>query len=283
MKKSSTLRNLIIFIFVAFGIGWLGVLADQYHPDQPEEETLGMAIWLVSPLLLVIVLRTFLGDGWKDAGLHPNLKSNGKWYLISFSIFPLVTAVTVMIGHLAGWIDFSNFETLAFASVFIKLLGINILKNIFEESVWRGYLTAKLIKLKLSDLSIYLIAGLVWGLWHAPYYLVFLPESMLDTVLPVGRIAFAGVAVVNMLVWTVMFTELFRLTNSIWPVILLHAVEDALVNHLVIDGYINIAENTEIIISPICGIIPAVLYLGVGLWLRRKRIESDNVVVNNPY
>lgn len=269
------IRNLIIFIVVALSIGWLGVWVDRTIPDQPEEETLGMAIWLVIPLLVVIVLRTFMGDGWKDAGLKPNISGNIKWYLISFLIFPLVTAVTLSAGYLLGWIDFSNFDIQTFASVFVNLLGINILKNIFEESVWRGYLTAKLVKLGLQDFAIYLVAGLVWGLWHAPYYLVFLPESMINTVLPVGRIGFTAVAVFNMLAWTVMFTELFRLTNSIWPVILLHAVEDALINHLVIDGYISISDSVKIIISPICGIIPTILYLGVGLWLRSKRTNTN--------
>lgn len=269
------IRNLVIFIVVVLAIGWLGVWIDQVIPDQPEEETLGMSIWLVVPLLLVIVLRSFMGDGWKDAGLSPNVRGNVKWYLISIFIFPVVTAITLAIGYGTGWIGFSNFNTTAFFTLFFSLLGFNVIKNIFEESVWRGYLTAKLVKLNLPDYTIYVVAGLVWGLWHAPYYLVFLPEAMINTVLPVGRVGFAVVAVVNMLAWTVMFTELFRLTNSIWPVILLHAVEDALINHLVIDGYISISDSVKIIISPICGIIPTILYLGVGLWLRSKRINTN--------
>lgn len=269
------IRNLVIFIVVVLAIGWLGVWIDQVIPDQPEEETLGMSIWLVVPLLLVIVLRSFMGDGWKDAGLSPNVRGNVKWYLISIFIFPVVTAITLAIGYGTGLIDFSNFNATAFFTLFFSLLGFNVIKNIFEESVWRGYLTAKLVKLNLPDYTIYVVAGLVWGLWHAPYYLVFLPEEMINAVLPVGRVGFAVVAVVNMLAWTVMFTELFRLTNSIWPVILLHAVEDALINHLVIDGYISISDSVKIIISPICGIIPTILYLGVGLWLRSKRINTN--------
>ncbi|HRJ29110.1 MAG TPA: CPBP family intramembrane metalloprotease [Cyclobacteriaceae bacterium] len=265
------IRNLVIFIVVVLAIGWLGVWIDQVIPDQPEEETLGMSIWLVVPLLLVIVLRSFMGDGWKDAGLSPNVRGNVKWYLISIFIFPVVTAITLAIGYGTGWIGFSNFNAAAFFTLFFSLLGFNVIKNIFEESVWRGYLTAKLVKLNLPDYTIYFVAGLVWGLWHAPYYLVFLPEAMINAVLPVGRVGFAVVAVVNMLAWTVMFTELFRLTNSIWPVILLHAVEDALINHLVIDGYIEINAGIEILISPICGIVPTLLYLAIGLWLRKKR------------
>lgn len=68
-----------------------------------------------------------------------------------------------------------------------------------------------------------------------------------------------------------MFVEIYRLTNSVWPVVLMHAMEDSLINPLVIDGYIKITGNNEIFISPICGLIAATLYLSIGLWLRKRR------------
>ncbi|EON78256.1 hypothetical protein ADIS_1119 [Lunatimonas lonarensis] len=271
MNRSKTIRNLWIFSFVALGIGWLGVWLDGRLPDQAAEETLGMAVWLITPLLLVVVLRTFFGDGWKDAGLRPRLVSQWKWYLVAFLVFPVVTLLSLAVGALTGWVDFSPFDAGAYFSTFAMLLGINLLKNVFEESVWRGYLTAKLIGLKIGDGGIYLLAGMVWGLWHLPYYLEFLPEEAMYTVLPVQKGWFAAIAVVNMLVWTVLFTELFRLTESVWSVVLLHAVEDAVINHLVIDGFVVLQSGTEILLSPICGILPTLLYLSIGLWLRRMR------------
>jgi hypothetical protein len=53
-------------------------------------------------------------------------------------------------------------------------------------------------------------------------------------------------------------------------------VEDSLINHLVIDGHISITAGKEIFISPIGGIITSILYLGVGLILRQKRMQIDN-------
>lgn len=276
MEKAKHIRNFQIFCFSALLSGWLGVGIDQFVPNQEGDESLGMAIWLVFPLLTVIVLRTFKGDGWSDAGLLPNFKGNGQWYFFALIIYPLVTGISLAIGNLIAWIDFSAFEVQPFLSVFWTLLGVNFIKNIFEESVWRGYLTVKLVKLKLSDLQLYLIMGLVWGLWHAPYYMVFLPERDIQSVLPVGRIPFTIIAVLSMIVWTVMFTEIYRVTNSIWPVILMHAVEDALINNLVIDGFIVIENGYQIWISPICGIIPNLLYLLIGLWLRSKRIKRGD-------
>jgi hypothetical protein len=268
----STKRNLLIFCLTALLIGWVGVGVDQLMHDRPEEEeSLGMAIWLVFPLVLVLILRGFAGDGWRDGGFHPRFKGNGKWYLIAFFTFPLVTSFTLVSGNLLGVVRFEEKDWIQFFSVFLGLFFVNILKNFFEESVWRGYLSAKLAKLNLSDVKIYLIVGLVWGLWHAPYYMVFLPDEVIQTVLPVDRVTFTLIAVVSMLAWTVLFVEIFFITGSIWAVVILHAVEDALVNPLVIDGYVSFSSNAEWMFSPISGLVPTLCYLGVGLWLRNKR------------
>ncbi|WP_114751382.1 CPBP family intramembrane glutamic endopeptidase [Pleomorphovibrio marinus] len=272
MNDFITKRNLTIFCIVALLIGWVGVGIDRLTPDQgAEEESLGMAVWLVFPLLLVVLLRGLAGDGWKDACFRPRFIGNGKWYFIAFAIFPAVTALTLLLGKLTNLINFDRMDWSAFSLVFLSLLGVNVIKNFFEESVWRGYLSAKLAKLSLSDFKLYLIVGLVWGLWHVPYYMVFLPDEMIYTVLPVDRVLFTLVAVVNMIVWTVMFVEIFFITGSIWSVVLLHAVEDALINPLVIDGFIQITPNAEWLVSPISGIFPMLCYLGIGFWLRKQR------------
>jgi len=272
------LRNITIFTVFVLVIGWIGVAVDNILPEQEEEETLGMAIWLITPLILVFILRTFMGDGWKDAGLKPNFQGNLKWYVVALLIFPIVTLITLVSGISLGWVHYQDFDTQTYLKIFVGLFFVNIVKNIFEESVWRGYLTAKLIQLKLTDWQIYLSAGLIWGFWHAPYYLHFLPEASLQVVLPVDKFTFLLVAVLSMIGWTVMFTEIFRLTGSIWPVILLHAGEDALINHLIIDEYITITSGKEWLVSPICGLVPFFLYLVIGLWMRHRRVHFQEGV-----
>ena len=269
---NKNIRNIIIFAFVAFSCGWLGVLVDKFVKQPPEGETLGMGIWLVLPLLTVILLKLFAGDGWKNMGFRPNLKGNVKWYIIALLIYPCVTAVVLTIGKVLGWIDFANFRTEVFFTGFVVALLPSFVKNIFEESVWRGYLTTKLLNEKVKDIWLYLIVGGIWGIWHLPYYLCFLPQADMYQILPVGRLAFAIVAIISMICWTVMFVEIFRLTKSIWSVVLIHMVEDSLINHLVIDGHISIVAGKEFLISPIAGIITSILYLGVGLLLRQNRI-----------
>jgi membrane protease YdiL (CAAX protease family) len=234
-----------------------------------------MGIWLVLPLVTAILLRVFAGDGWRDAGFRPRFKGNIKWYIKSCIIFPAVTVAVTIIGDLFGWIDASNFDIKVFLPVFFGGLAINFVINFFEQSVWMGYLASKLLKLKIRDLWLYILVGAIWGLWHLPYYLVFLPISDIQAVLPVGRWELSLVAIATMIFWAVMFTEVYRITKSIWPVILMHTTEDALINPLVIDGFIEIAQGREILISPITGVITTLLYLAIGLMIRRYRIKKE--------
>ncbi|MGG2056050.1 CPBP family intramembrane glutamic endopeptidase [Lysinibacillus pakistanensis] len=269
MKTS--LRNIMIFIVVVLLCGWFGVLVDKLIPEQPQGDTLGMGIWLISPLLATILLRSFAGDGWRDIGLLPNFKGNLKWYVIALFIYPAVTTLVLLISYVFDWIDFSAFNLSTVLSVFLSGLLIQFVKNFFEESVWRGYLTSKLSNLKVNDFWLYLIVGGVWGAWHIPYFLVFLSESDIISVLPVNRWLFTIIGIVTMICWTVMYTEIYLMTRSIWPLVLMHMTEDALVNPLILDGYIKLAQGKEFLVSPSAGILTTFLYLIVGWLLRGKR------------
>lgn len=270
MDKKS-MRNILGFVVVVIISGWLGILVDSILTEQPEGDSLGMAIWLLLPILTVFAINLFSKASWKDIGFKPNFKGNIKWYLASIVIFPVITVIVLIIGAATKWIDMSAFNLKPFILMFGSTLLINFIKNIFGETVWRGYLTSQLIKLNLNDWKIYLIVGCVWGVWHLPYYLVFLSETDMQAVLPVSRVIFAAIAILTMLFWSVMFIELYRITKSIWPCVLLHMVEDSLINPLVIAGYITIATGKEILVSPIIGVVTSVLYLAVGLGIRTYR------------
>jgi len=271
MMTKKTFRNIGIFIFFVIISGWIGVLVDSVLIAQPEGDSLGMGIWLVLPLLTAFIIIIFSKVSRKDIGLKPKIKGNMKWYLASALIFPVVTAIMLLIGAVTNWIDLSAFNLKSFIIVFCSTLLVNFIINIFEETAWRGYLTSQLVNLDLNDLKLYLVVACVWALWHLPYYLVFLPEADLRAVMPVSRAIYVVVAFTTFISWTVMFTELFRVTKSVWPCVILHTVEDSLINPLVISGYISIAAGKEILISPINGIITSILYLAVGIGIRAYR------------
>lgn len=278
--NNKAVRNIGVFIFVVIISGWLGVILDSFLTGQPEGDSLGMGVWLVLPLLTAFIIILFSKDSWKDLGLKLNYKGNIKWYLASILIFPLVTAIVLIIGAVTNWIDLSAFNFEAVILGFGGALLINFIIDIFEEIAWRGYLTSQLIKFNLNDWKIYLIVGCVWTLWHVPYYLVFLSDADLQAVMSVSRTTYVLVSFITFLSWSVMFTELFRVTKSVWPCILLHTVEDSLINLLVISSYISVAAGKEILVSPINGLITSALYIAVGLGLRAYRIRHKEMIVS---
>ncbi len=280
MNKKAV-RNIGIFTFIVIISGWIGVLLDSVLTAQPEGDSLGMGIWLVLPLLTALIIILFSKASRRDLGLKPNFKGNMKWYLASVLIFPVVTAIILLIGATANWIDLSAFNFKSFIIAFGSTLLINFIIDIFEETAWRGYLTSQLLKLNLNDWKLYLIVGCVWCLWHLPYYLVFLPEADIRAVMPVSRPIYIVVAFTTFLSWTVMFTELFRVTKSVWPCVILHTVEDSLINLLVISGYIGIATGKEILISPINGVITSMIYVAVGIGIRAYRRRAYRRLANN--
>ncbi|MNO98153.1 CAAX amino terminal protease self- immunity [compost metagenome] len=229
-------------------------------------------------MLTAIAIIVLSKVNWKDIGFRPNFKGNIKWYFIAIVIFPIVTGIVLVIGATTQWIDLSGLNITSLIWAFCSTLLIGFIKNIFEETVWRGYLTSQLLRLHLRDWKLYLIVGCVWGIWHIPYYLFFLSGEDMQVVLPVSRALFAVVAIISMTCWSVMFIELYRITQSIWPCVILHTVEDSLINPLVISGYINVATGREILISPISGIITSILYLAVGFGIRAYRRQSSRTL-----
>lgn len=272
MKSIYSLR---IFILSALSCGWIGVGLNRLLGQEQTEESLGMAFWLVTPLITVVLLKLSKKESWKTMGLHPVGDHNLIGYALAFFIFPVITFVVVGLGYVTGVVSLESFDGTAYLSLFIVSLLPQFIKNIFEEFVWRGYLTSQLITMRVSDTALYLISGMVWALWHLPYYLQFLPAETMHDVLPVSPGIFACVALLTMLAWTVMFVELFRLTRSIWPLVLMHMMEDATLNHLVLDHHIRIQSGYEIWFSPILGLVTSLLYLMVGFSIRSYRKKSN--------
>ncbi len=274
MAHKNTLRNVLIFTAVVALIGWIGAWTDSLLPGQGahgEPDTLGAAIWLASPLLTVVLLRTFGGDGWKDMGLKPQLRGNMPCYLLALSVYPLIYGITLGLGVCFGWADVSRFSLNAYLPVFGFWLAFEFVKNIFEESVWRGYLTPKISLLIRRDWLFYGVVAAIVSLWHVPYYLFFLGEDYLMAFFPYGRDVMACYSLFVILCWTPLFVEMFFLTRSLWPCIIMHTVEDAL-NPLVSEGFVRIPDNRVLLVSPTYGLIPMMLFLLLGLYLRKRRL-----------
>ena len=268
-----TLRNVILFSFVAVVCGWVGVGVDKLLGQPSNLESLGALIFISSPILCMVLLRLFGGDSWKDLPLKPNFRRNARWYLFAIVVYPVVIGITLFVGKLFGWVDVSKFSIAAYFPVFIAAFLPQCLKNIFEESVWRGYLTVKVEQLTQNEWLVYLVVALVWQVWHLPYYLILLDDAYLASFFPFGNVLFVVTSFVVIGVWTIMYTEIFFLSRSLLLVVLMHAMEDAL-NPLISDGFAVVSPDKALLVSPSFGLIPLLLYLVIGLWLRRIRKSS---------
>ena len=272
--NKKTFRNVAIFSFVAVICGWIGVGVDKLLGEPSNLESLGALIFIATPLLCTILLRLFGGDGWKDLPLKLKFKQNTFWYLFAFAIYPVVIGVTLFFGNLMGWVDASKFSIVAYLPIFAAAFWPEFIKNIFEESVWRGYLTVKMEQLTKNEWLIYLVVALVWQIWHLPYYLILLDDAYLAKFFPYGEVLFVITGFFVIGVWTIMYTEIFFLSRSLWLVVLMHTMEDSL-NPLISEGFVNIPPEYNWLISPSLWIIPLTIYLCVGLYLRKIRKKRD--------
>ena len=269
----TTIRNLTIFIVVVLAIGWIGRGLDVLLGN-PSSEGLGILLWITMPLAASLLLRTFAGDGWKDFGIKPNFKGNLSWYVVALLVYPISTVCILIIGGGFGLITFPNFSLstlgLVFQAFALGFLSMFI-KNIFEEAAWRGYLAPKVYSLGLNDFVGHLIVGLVWGAWHIPYYLFFLDQAYLQEFTTLNLAAFIPLCIVVMISWAMVYGEMILLTKSIWPAVLMHAVEDALLIQLITDHHIQILPGTDWLISPMSGLISVIFFLAIGVGLRQMR------------
>ena len=274
--NKKTLRNVILFSLVAISCGWIGVGVNQLLGEPSNLESLGSGIFIVSPIVCMILLRLLGGDGWKDFPLKPRFKQNSRWYIFVIAVYPVVIGITLFVGKLLGWVDVSKFSVAAYLPVFATAFLPVFIKNIFEETAFRGYLTVKMEQLTKNEWLIYVVVAFVCQIWHLPYNLVFLGDTYQATFFPYSKELFVLVSLVVIAVWTIMYTEIFFLSCSLLLVVLMHSMKDAL-NPLISEGLTIILPDKTLLVSPLFGLIPTLIYLAIGLYLRRIRKSRERL------
>ena len=268
--NKKTLRNVILFSLVAISCGWIGVGVNQLLGEPSNLESLGSGIFIASPIVCMILLRLLGGDGWKDFPIKPRFKQNTRWYIFAIVVYPMVIGITLFVGKLLGWVDVSKFSVAAYFPVFATAFLPVFIKNILEETAFRGYLTVKMEQLTKNEWLIYVVVAFVCQIWHLPYNLIFLDDAYQATFFPYSKELFVLVSFVVIAVWTIMYTEIFFLSRSLLLVVLMHSMKDAL-NPLISEGFTVISPDKTLLVSPLFGVIPILIYLAIGLYLRRIR------------
>lgn len=273
MSKKKNTISLVIFIFVTLFCGVAGYGVDQILVDQPEGNSLGMGLWLVLPFLTGLIIRIVNKD-WKDFGIKLHIKGNLKWYLVAFLVFPVVTLITILLAKISGGLIVNDVQVSSLPMLILTTFLANCIKNIFEEFAWRGNLVPLLEKTGINDWLLYLFSGMIWGMWHITYYMFFLPdEYFTDTSRPMMVIS----GIVIMILWAPLFTEIKRLTNSVWPCVFLHSLEDAIPTMLFVTANVfGLKSGYGLLLDPVSGIISIALLVAFGVVLRRVRIKKES-------
>lgn len=275
-NNKGAIRNPIIFVLAINIIGWLAYLFAQ-GGGTPEAQGLGLLVWLVSPLLISILLRLFTKD-WKDIGIKPNLKGNGKWYAFSILVYPVVVAIVLLIGLLFGGISVTDFSASLFVQAIAVSLAAHFVKNIFEEFAWRGYLTPKVNSTGINTVAGHLLVGFIWGTWHIPYWLALVDSAMLDSFTTQSLAVYVPMAVLGTTAAGIIFGEIRLITGSTWPALIMHTVNNAVITVVLTGGFFQVARQTEFLFTPgMEGILGIVLITLAGLWLYRQRIQQTDV------
>lgn len=269
MNKS--IRNLVIFSIVTISCGWFGVWVNTQIPSPSPQQSLGILIFLLAPLLTVLLLRGFGGDGWADFGLRLNLKGNLVWYAFAFLIYPVTIALTLGLSLL---FRASSIERPLSGLLPIFLFGIaaSLMKNIGEEFAWRGYLTPRFKALGLSNFNNHMLTALIWGVWHIPYWIFFLGSGIISEYTSIGMTGFIVLGLVGLFPTALVLGELRLKTDSVWAPYIAHNITNALSAQLLIEGFVKFRPGAELIFSPNTdGIVMIVLFLAIGIWMMRKK------------
>jgi membrane protease YdiL (CAAX protease family) len=272
-NRNRTIRNLIIFTVAVLGLAILaGVLEPYTIPPGAGAGTagLGQLLWILAPLGVTLLLRAFGGDGWKDFGLRPNFKGNGFWWLVSLLIFPILMSVVVLIGVLLSGLVVNGNLFSSFVAALLAGFIPALIKNIFEEFAWRGYLAPKVYSLNLNIWLSHAIVGLVWGAWHLPFLFVFwfyLTPHMLWYFVPLFLMGTFSQAVI--------YGEIRLATSSVLPAWIMHTIGNTIGSALLLSSFVQLRPGLELWFSPgVESIVSIILMFTLGVWLHQQRKQT---------
>lgn len=269
LEKTVIKRNLVIFAVVALASGWLGVGLNQVVESPRPQESLGLLLWILAPLATALLLRAFGGDGWQDFGLRLNLRGNLDWYAVALFMYPVIVAVVILLGAVSGMVSLDGLPAKGLPALLITIgLGFAaaLFKNLFEEFAWRGYLTPRFAALGLPNLQNHVLTGVIWGLWHVPYWLFFLADTI-NQYTGLGLGVFIVLALLGIVPTAIIYGELRLKTDSLWPAYIAHNMTNAISAQLVLEGYVRFAPGADLFFGPAEGLVALALLWLLGAWM----------------
>jgi hypothetical protein len=215
---------LIAFFTFSYAMAWtIWILAGLLAPDLLTALAL-VGVW--APTVSAILLTGIISG---KAGIRKLLRRGLywrvgiQWYAIVLFGIALIGAVAIAIHVLLGGTVPQPTVPAGMSSEQLYIfLPILYLSNIFiggpiaEELGWRGFALPKL-QARIGALYAGLLIGVIWGLWHLPFFIF--PEGASV----IGNIPFVWYLPL-VTAWSVLFTWIYNNTNgSVLMMILFHA------------------------------------------------------------
>jgi membrane protease YdiL (CAAX protease family) len=220
-------------------------------------------LWgLSTTIVAIITARILYGRSSIKEIFSGFVKKFGlKWLVILIVLQFIIYAVGFLIYYLfekvPGSISLSILVTIptVFATCFLM--------NIWEEIGWRGFLLEKIITRYSLFLSS-LVVGILWGLWHIPYFLKNAGQNSLQ---------FIAVAIFWIICSSFIYTYIYVRTNrSILAVGIFHAFSNTL-QSVVINSEIDFSGYFYYLTIAVAMI--AILIL---IWQRKLFFNSSSTV-----
>jgi uncharacterized protein len=216
-QNSKTKRNIAIYIIGVLFLAAIGGIVAAAGNEA------GGLIFILSPIVMMVLLRFFGGDGWKDAGLSLKLKEHWRWYLFSLFVYPVTMTIVIVLGVILG-VTQVNGNLNSLLPVFIAGFAVQLIPRMifamFEEWGWRGYLEPCFVALGVPDTRRHLFVGAVWALWHFPLVL-----STAYTEIPYA--IFFPCFVVAVILAAIVYGQLRKASGTVWTSVVMHGIGNA--------------------------------------------------------
>lgn len=253
-------QNVSIFVIITFILASIGGIIAATISEA------GLLLFVTSPLLTLIVLRTFGGDGWSDARLSLNFKQSWRWYIFALLAYPITMSIALIVGLLTGGttLDVSTSEILPVLAMgmAIQLLP-RMIFAICEEWGWRGYLEPKLEAMGIPDIRRHLIVGVIWALWHIPLIVATDYTSIPLTI-------FIPMFVIGITIDAIVYGQMLKESNSVWTAVILHGIANTYAFTLLEGGLFTFNDEMFTYIAP-SSIIMIIIWVLLSAWIIQRR------------
>ncbi|GAA3086525.1 hypothetical protein GCM10017600_35040 [Streptosporangium carneum] len=278
--------NFAVFSAVTVGCGWLFVALDRAAGEvtgagsvsSASGGTNGQGLWIAVPALVALALHFLSRDGAGPLGFTLRFAGRARWFAFAVLLSPVVTVALVAAATATGAATFSFAPRAGETPLLVAVaaaLGFLLVKNLLEEFIFRGYGTRTAMALGLRGVAPHVLVGLVWGLWHIPLYTVWMSQADFRQSTTLSWSWYLPTFFAGIVAAAVLYGEMRVRTGSIWPGVVLHTVDNALVTPLLLNGHLTFEGHGDALFGVAPNSVASILLFGgAGLVLLRRRNRS---------